>query len=67
MAKLLERSPMPQDDPIFREGPTLYMKRSRRPSTGSTPSSQDRPSEPTAPASRPKNRPPNSRPQGREE
>ena len=62
--KFSKISPVPQDDPMFSEGPTLYIKESDRTPTPSTPSLPSRPDKPSGPASRPKKKPSNSRPEG---
>ncbi len=63
--KGLKISHVPQNDPMFSEGPTLYIKESDRISTTSTPSSPTKPVKPSVPAS-PKKRPSNSRPENQE-
>ena len=65
MVKFSKISLAGPDDPIFKEGPTFYTRKSDRVSTPSTPISPSAPDKPTAPAS-PKKRPSNSRPASRE-
>ncbi len=65
MGKSLGISLAGPDDPIFKEGPTFYTRKSERASTPSTPISPSAPDKPTAPAS-PKKRPSKSRPESRE-
>ncbi|MEE8241374.1 MAG: hypothetical protein V3R16_08895 [Nitrospirales bacterium] len=65
MGKNLGGSLAGPDDPIFKEGPTFYTRKSDRASTPSTPILPSEPDKSTAPASS-KKKPSNSRPASQE-
>ncbi len=52
MGKSLGVSLAKRDDPIFKEGPSFYTRKSGRGLTPSTPPSQKTPASPTAPATK---------------